>query len=136
RRRLEIARGLMPRPKVRLLDEPTQGLDPPTRMRMWDYIREVNAAGTTICVRTPYLEEADMLSDRISILDHGRIIVSGTPEELKNTLGEDVVYLETEDDPKARETLKGVEEIRSITESPRGLSITISTDGSHCLPRI
>jgi ABC-2 type transport system ATP-binding protein len=136
KRRLEIARGLMTRPKVLFLDEPTQGLDPQTRMRMWDYIREVNAAGTTIFLTTHYMEEADMLSDRISIIDHGRIIVSGTPEELKNTLGEDVVYLETEDDPKARETLKGVEEIRSITESPRGLSITISTDGSHCLPRI
>lgn len=136
KRRLEIARGLMTRPKVLFLDEPTQGLDPQTRMRMWDYIREVNAAGTTVFLTTHYMEEADMLSDRISIIDHGRIIVSGTPEELKNTLGEDVVYLETVDDPKARETLKGVEEIRSITESPRGLSITISTDGSHCLPRI
>ncbi|MCK8518342.1 ATP-binding cassette domain-containing protein [Methanoculleus sp. 7T] len=136
KRRLEIARGLMTRPKVLFLDEPTQGLDPQTRMRMWDYIREVNDAGTTVFLTTHYMEEADMLSDRISIIDHGRIIVSGTPEELKNTLGEDVVYLETVDDPKARETLKGVEEIRSITESPRGLSITISTDGSHCLPRI
>ncbi|MBT0732423.1 ATP-binding cassette domain-containing protein [Methanoculleus bourgensis] len=136
KRRLEIARGLMTRPEVLFLDEPTQGLDPQTRMRMWDYIRQVNAAGTTIFLTTHYMEEADMLSDRISIIDHGRIIVSGTPEELKNTLGEDVVYLETGDDAKARETLLGVEEIRSITESPRGLSITISADGSHCLPRI
>ncbi|CCJ35044.1 daunorubicin resistance ABC transporter ATP-binding subunit [Methanoculleus bourgensis MS2] len=136
KRRLEIARGLMTRPGVLFLDEPTQGLDPQTRMRMWDYIRQVNAAGTTIFLTTHYMEEADMLSDRISIIDHGRIIVSGTPEELKNTLGEDVVYLETGDDTKARESLQGVEEIQSITESPRGLSITISTDGSHCLPRI
>lgn len=136
KRRLEIARGLMTRPKVLFLDEPTIGLDPQTRMRMWDYIREVNDAGTTIFLTTHYMEEADMLSDRISIIDHGKIIISGTSEELKNTLGEDVVYLETKDDPKARETLRGVEEIRSITESPRGLSITISTDGSHCLPRI
>ena len=136
KRRLEIARGLMTRPEVLFLDEPTQGLDPQTRMRMWDYIRQVNAAGTTIFLTTHYMEEADMLSDRISIIDHGRIIVSGTPEELKNTLGEDVVYLETGDDAKARETLLGVREIRSITESPRGLSITISADGSHCLPRI
>ena len=136
KRRLEIARGLMTRPEVLFLDEPTQGLDPQTRMRMWDYIRQVNAAGTTIFLTTHYMEEADMLSDRISIIDHGRIIISGTPEELKNTLGEDVVYLETGDDAKARETLLGVGEIRSITESPRGLSITISADGSHCLPRI
>ncbi|WP_292519066.1 ATP-binding cassette domain-containing protein [Methanoculleus sp.] len=136
KRRLQIARGLMTRPKVLFLDEPTQGLDPQTRMRMWEYIRQVNKTGTTIFLTTHYMEEADMLSDRISIIDDGRIIVSGTPDALKNTLGEDVVYLETEDDGKARETLRGVEEVRSIKESPRGLSITISTDGSHCLPRI
>lgn len=136
KRRLQIARGLLTRPEVLFLDEPTQGLDPQTRMRIWDYIRQVNGAGTTIFLTTHYMEEADMLSDRISIIDHGRIVVSGTPEELKNTLGEDVVYLETGDDRKAREALQGIEEIRSITESPRGLSITISADGSHCLPQI
>jgi len=136
KRRLEIARGLMTRPEVLFLDEPTSGLDPQTRIRMWDYIRQVNAAGTTIFLTTHYMEEADMLSDRISIIDHGRIVTTGTPDELKSSLGEDVVYLETVDDTKAREVLQGVGDIRSITDSPRGLSITISTDGSHCLPRI
>ncbi|MDD4253730.1 MAG: ATP-binding cassette domain-containing protein [Methanoculleus horonobensis] len=136
KRRLQIARGLMTRPEVLFLDEPTQGLDPQTRMRMWEYIRQVNEGGTTIFLTTHYMEEADMLSDRISIIDHGRIVVSGTPGELKNTLGEDVVYLETADDMKARESLRGIREIRSVTGSPRGLSITISADGSHCLPRI
>ncbi len=136
KRRLEIARGLMTRPEVLFLDEPTQGLDPQTRLRMWEYIRQVNAAGTTIFLTTHYMDEADMLSDRISIIDHGRIVVSGTPEELKNSLGEDVIYLETGDDARAQETIRGIDEIRSIIESPRGLSITISADGSHCLPRI
>lgn len=136
KRRLQIARGLMTRPEILFLDEPTLGLDPQTRMRMWEYIRGVNEAGTTIFMTTHYMEEADMLSDRISIIDGGKIIVSGTPEELKNTLGEDVVYLETEDDGKAREALRGIGEIRSVVESPRGLSVTISADGSHCLPRI
>jgi ABC-2 type transport system ATP-binding protein len=82
KRRLQIARGLMTRPEVRCLDEPTQGLDPQTRMRMWEYSRKVNEAGTTIFLTTHYMEEADMLSDRISIIDGGKIIVSGTPEEL------------------------------------------------------
>lgn len=136
KRRLEIARGLMTRPEVLFLDEPTLGLDPQTRMRMWDYIRQVNATGTTIFLTTHYMDEADMLSDRISIIDHGRIVITGTPEELKSSLGEDVVYLETGDDAKAREALRELEEIRSIVGSPRGLSITVSTDGSHCLPRI
>ena len=136
KRRLQIARGLMTRPKVLFLDEPTLGLDPQTRMRIWDYIREVNRAGTTIFLTTHYMEEADMLSDRISIIDNGKIIASGTPEELKNALGEDVVYLETRDNARARESLRGVKEIRSIKESTRGLSITIAADGSHCLPGI
>ncbi|KAF5042303.1 Daunorubicin/doxorubicin resistance ATP-binding protein DrrA [anaerobic digester metagenome] len=136
KRRLQIARGLMTQPEVLFLDEPTQGLDPQTRMRIWDYIRQVNGTGTTIFLTTHYMEEADMLSDRISIIDHGRIVVSGTPAELKNALGEDVVYLETDDDRTARESLWGIEEIRSVKESPRGLSVTISADGSHCLPRI
>ncbi|BBL67188.1 ATP-binding cassette domain-containing protein [Methanoculleus chikugoensis] len=136
KRRLQIARGLMTRPEVLFLDEPTQGLDPQTRMRIWDYIRQVNGAGTTIFLTTHYMEEADMLSDRISIIDHGRIVVTGTPAELKNALGEDVVYLETDDDRRARDALEGIEEIRSVTDSTRGLSITISADGSHCLPII
>ena len=136
KRRLQIARGLLTRPEVLFLDEPTLGLDPQTRMRVWDYIRQVNEAGTTIFMTTHYMEEADMLSDRISIIDHGRIVISGTPDELKNTLGEDVVYLETDDDERVREVLLGVEDVRSVTRSPRGLSVTISADGSHCLPRI
>ncbi len=136
KRRLQIARGLLTRPEVLFLDEPTLGLDPQTRMRIWDYIRQVNESGTTIFMTTHYMEEADMLSDRISIMDHGRIVISGTPDELKNTLGEDVVYLETGDDSGAREFLLGMEEVRSITGSPRGLSVAISADGSHALPRI
>ncbi len=126
KRRLQIARGLLTRPEVLFLDEPTLGLDPQTRMRVWDYIRQVNEAGTTIFMTTHYMEEADMLSDRISIIDHGRIVVSGTPDELKNTLGEDVVYLETDDDERVREVLLGVEDVRSVTRSRvRGAGIGI-----------
>ena len=83
KRRLEIARGLMTRPKVLFLDEPTIGLDPQTRMRMWDYIRAVNKEGTTIFLTTHYMDEADNLSDRINIIDNGRIIASGKPWSLK-----------------------------------------------------
>lgn len=136
KRRLQIARGLMTRPEVLFLDEPTQGLDPQTRLRIWEYIRQVNAAGTTIFLTTHYMEEADILSDRIGIIDHGRIVVIGTPAELKNALGEDVVYLETEDDRRVRDALSGIREIRSVTDSTRGLSIAITADGSHCIPKI
>ena len=96
KRRLEIARGLMTRPKVLFLDEPTIGLDPQTRMRMWEYIKGVNREGTTIFLTTHYMDEADQLSDRISIIDHGKIIITGTSWELKNTLGHDLIYLETD----------------------------------------
>jgi ABC-2 type transport system ATP-binding protein len=136
KRRLEIARGLMTRPRVLFLDEPTIGLDPQTRLRMWEYIRQVNEEGTTIFLTTHYMEEADMLSDRISIIDYGKIIASGTPYGLKTMLGEDVIYLETENDRKARDAVEALESIRSITESSRGLSITTSEDGSKCLPII
>ena len=83
KRRLEIARGLMTRPTVLFLDEPTIGLDPQTRARMWDYLRLVNREGTTIFLTTHYMDEADQLSNRIAIIDYGRIIAEGQPNELE-----------------------------------------------------
>ncbi|MCU0852251.1 MAG: ATP-binding cassette domain-containing protein, partial [Thermoplasmata archaeon] len=80
KRRLEIARGLMTRPKVLFLDEPTIGLDPQTRLRIWDYIKGVNEEGTTIFLTTHYMDEADRLSDRMQIIDHGKIIAAGTAD--------------------------------------------------------
>jgi ABC-2 type transport system ATP-binding protein len=79
KRRLEIARGLMTQPKVLFLDEPTIGLDPQTRIRIWDYLRDINHQGTTIFLTTHYMDEADQLSDRISIIDHGKIVITGSP---------------------------------------------------------
>ena len=91
KRRLEIARGLMTRPKVLFMDEPTLGLDPQTRIRIWDYVRDINQKGTTIFLTTHYMDEADQLSYRISIIDHGKIVVTGRPWELKNALGQDLI---------------------------------------------
>jgi len=136
KRRREIARGLMTSPRVLFLDEPTLGLDPQTRMKMWEYIREVNRKGTTIFLTTHYMDEADRLSNRISIIDHGRIIVSGTPEELKSTLGEDVIYLETGDNPAAEEAIRTLPGITSIKNSYRGLAVILNQDSSRCLPAI
>ncbi len=136
KRRLEIARGLMTQPEVLFLDEPTIGLDPQTRLRMWDYIEQVNRGGTTIFLTTHYMDEADTLSDRISIIDHGEIITSGTPDDLKNALGEDVIYLDTTDNRAAEETLGSLASIRNIIVSSRGLAITITEDGSRCLPEV
>lgn len=93
-RRLEIARGLMHHPHVLFLDEPTLGLDPQTRLHIWEYIRALNKEeGVTILLTTHYMEEADKLCDRIAIIDHGEIVALDTPEALKNMLGGDVITL-------------------------------------------
>lgn len=134
KRRLEIARGLMTRPEVLFLDEPTIGLDPQTRLRIWGQIRAINQEGTTIFLTTHYMDEADSLSNRISIIDRGRIIVTGTPEELKNTLGRDVIYLTTADDAKAGTLFSGHCNVRDVSPTERGLAVTVGEDGSHCLP--
>ena len=91
KRRLDIGLGLMHRPEVLLLDEPTTGLDPQSRARMWDEVRRLRGEGTTIFLTTHYLEEADALCDRLAIIDRGRIVVEGTPDELKRQIAGDVV---------------------------------------------
>jgi ABC-2 type transport system ATP-binding protein len=84
KRRLEIARGLLHHPKVIFLDEPTLGLDPQTRNHMWNYLKELNKnEGTTVFFTTHYMEEADRIAQRIAIIDHGKIVASGTSQELK-----------------------------------------------------
>jgi ABC-2 type transport system ATP-binding protein len=83
KRRLEIARGLMHRPRVLFLDEPTLGLDPQTRRNIWDFIKKLKKQGVTIILTTHYMEEADYLCDRVAIIDHGRIIALDSPKNLK-----------------------------------------------------
>jgi ABC-2 type transport system ATP-binding protein len=93
-RRLEIARGMLTYPEVLFLDEPTIGLDVQTRRYLWDYIRQVNKErGITVLLATSYLDEADYLCNRLAIMDKGRIIVTGTPEELKTSIGENLITL-------------------------------------------
>jgi ABC-2 type transport system ATP-binding protein len=87
RRRLDLAAGLVARPPVLFLDEPTTGLDPTSRVRMWGVIRERVAEGVTLLLTTHYLEEADELADRIVVIDHGRVIAAGSASELKAQTG-------------------------------------------------
>jgi len=94
RRRLEIARGLLHRPAVLFLDEPTLGLDPQTRQRTWEYIRRiVREEGTTVVLTTHYMEEADLMCDRVGIIDHGKIVALDRPSALKAEIGGAVVRL-------------------------------------------
>ncbi|HEX5825137.1 MAG TPA: ATP-binding cassette domain-containing protein [Candidatus Limnocylindrales bacterium] len=93
RRRLDIGLGIVHRPAVLFLDEPTTGLDPQARARMWDEIKGLREQGTTVFLTTHYLEEADVLADRLAIIDHGRIVAEGTSDELKDAVAGDVITI-------------------------------------------
>ncbi len=93
KRRLDVGLGIVHRPSVLFLDEPTTGLDPQARARMWDEIRSLRDAGTTVFLTTHYLEEADALADRLAIIDHGRIVAEGTADELKREISGDVITI-------------------------------------------
>ena len=123
KRRLEIARGLLVKPKVLFLDEPTIGLDTQTRKRIWSYIKKVNQEGVTVLLTTHYMDEADQNSDIICIIDKGKIIANGTPENLKKSLGQDYIHLQTDDDEKATQLIKDIPDISQIRSSSKGLII-------------
>ncbi len=97
RRRLDLAASLISRPPLIFLDEPTTGLDPRTRGQMWDTIRGLVADGCTIVLTTQYLDEADQLADRVAVIDHGRMVAEGTPDELKTSVGGSALQLQLSD---------------------------------------
>ena len=136
KRRLEIGRGLMTRPKVLFLDEPTIGLDTQTRIRLWDYIKKVNESGTTIFLTTHYMDEADQVSNWVNIVDHGKIVVGGKPTDLKNALGRDMIYLETDNNRAAAEVARSLDIVKNVKIAPEGLALCINSDGTHILPVI
>ena len=92
-RRLELAQAILHRPPVLFLDEPTIGLDPVARETVWQYVGQLAAAGTTVVLTTHYLEEADRMCDRVAIMDRGRIVAIGSPEELKRSIGDEKASL-------------------------------------------
>lgn len=136
KRRLEIARGLMTRPKVLFLDEPTIGLDPQTRLKIWEYIRDINDSGTTIFLTTHYMDEADNLSDRIAIIDTGKIVATGTPEELKRSLGRDVIHINTSDNDTAIPILRKSIFSHGISKSAKGITFVTGQDGASVMPSV
>ncbi len=139
RRRLDLAASLVGAPRVLLLDEPTTGLDPRTRLDLWDSVRSLVAAGTDVLLTTQYLEEADRLADRVVIIDHGRVIATGSPSELKSQAGRDVVVLTLarSDDRAAAEPV-----LRAIgTDEPRfdpiARALTVAVEnGPDALSRV
>ncbi|MFB8208091.1 ABC transporter ATP-binding protein [Streptomyces sp. NPDC056010] len=135
-RRLDVALGLMHRPEVLFLDEPTTGLDPEARTAMWDEIsRLAGDEGLTIVLTTHYLEEADRLAERIAIVDRGRIVVEGTPDELKGELRGDAVHVELRADAghEAVTALAGLPGVHEAVAEGRRVSVR-AEDGAAAVP--
>jgi ABC-2 type transport system ATP-binding protein len=132
KRKLEIIRSLMHRPGVLFLDEPTSGLDPVSRRGLWDYLREVrNADGTTIFLTTHYLEEAEA-ADRVCVIDHGRIAVIGTPDELKRQLLDRTILLDAPDRPALVAELTGLG-LRPVADRTGFLRVPFESDTAQGL---
>ena len=133
-RRLEIARGLLHAPRVLFLDEPTVGLDPQTRVSIWEYINELKAReDITIFLTTHYMDEAENC-DRIAIIDHGKIVAIDTPEALKASIGKDRVQISTADDAAATRAL---DEVFGVEAGVHEGLVTFSVEsGEHFVPRL
>jgi ABC-2 type transport system ATP-binding protein len=136
RKRLELAAGLMHRPRILFLDEPTLGLDVQTRSAIWDYVKKLrNELGMTIFLTTHYMDEADALCDRVAIIDHGRIRAIDTPMNLKNSLGGDIIELEvTHNNPEEVVQLLGMIDAVKKTTYTGGLFRVTVERGEETLP--
>ncbi len=111
RRRLDLAASLIAQPPLIFLDEPTTGLDPRTRNQMWDTIRGLVSAGSTVLLTTQYLDEADQLADRIAVIDHGKVVAEGTPDQLKESVGLATLQLQLAHQKDATEALEVVQSV-------------------------
>ena len=139
RKRLDIAGGLLHRPKVLFLDEPTVGLDIQTRRKIWEYIKKIHTEfNMTIFLTTHYMEEADKLCDRIGIMDDGKIQVIDTPENMKNALGNEVISLtieESENRDSFLSEIKKIEFVKKINEDGPKLTL-FASNGTKIIPTL
>lgn len=130
RRRLELARGLLHKPKILFLDEPTLGLDPQAREHIWQYIRRlVDLEHVTVILTTHYMEEAERLCDRVAIIDDGRIIALDTPERLKHIIGGDIIRLRIQNPQLGR--IKELGYVVKIDQAGDLLTLTVKDSGVH-----
>ena len=136
RKRLELIIGLIHNPKVLFLDEPTLGLDIQTRSVIWDYLRKLNKEnGLTIFITTHYLEEADLLCDRIAIIDQGKVLVEDTPSNLKQKLGGDIIEILVDNHEKAKELISNLDSVEKIDIIEEKLRIK-AEKGEEILPSL
>jgi ABC-2 type transport system ATP-binding protein len=137
KRRLDLASALVHRPDVLFLDEPTTGLDPASRLTVWDEVRRINEGGTTVFLTTQYLEEADQLCDRVAIIDAGSIVAEGTPEDLKSQLGHDVVSVALDgSDPEAvKSAIEGLPGLERVVVERDAVAFYVE-DGPASIPEI
>jgi ABC-2 type transport system ATP-binding protein len=137
RRRLDVAASLVGKPDVLFLDEPTTGLDPRSRIDVWDFIREMQDEGTTLLLTTQYLEEADQLADRIAVIDGGNVIAEGTADELKDRIGGEVLELhvvERSDASQVAQLLQGVGTGEANIDLDQGsIRLPVGSDGPAAL---
>lgn len=136
--RVQIARAIAHEPEVLFLDEPSAGLDPQTRLALWDIIRELRQRGITVVLTTHYMEEADQLCGRVAIIDHGKILVSGTPEELKSSVGAQRVFqlqLQNAGADGLRGSLASLPGVTGVEGSDSGL-VVFTTGRAGLLPEI
>jgi ABC-2 type transport system ATP-binding protein len=133
KRRVAIAIGLVHNPPLLFLDEPTTGLDPQNRANLWDRIKQLREAGTSVLLSTHYLDEADALCDRLMIVDHGLVVAEGTPAALKREVSGDVITLRVNELERAAETLKPYARETRVDEDMLRVYVD---DGEHTLPTL
>jgi len=137
RRRLDIGMGMVHRPKLLFLDEPTTGLDPQARANLWDEVRKLREGGTTVFLTTHYLEEADVLCDRVAIIDHGMIVAEGTPIDLKRAIAGDVITLGIADHERVLTLVRTEAYVREASDSDEdGLVRLYVDEGDRALPQL
>lgn len=139
KRRLDIAAGIMHKPDILFLDEPSTGLDPQNRANLWDQIRKLRDAGTTIFLTTHYLEEADALSDELAIMDHGQIVARGTPRELKKDIAGDAIVVKPKHDGHDIKQIQNHLDSQGFVRDARVEGETIRLyveDGTKALPKV
>ncbi len=139
KRRLEVALGMIHRPDILFLDEPTTGLDPQSRANLWEQIRKLRSAGTTVFLTTHYLEEADELADRLAIMDYGKIVAEGTPRQLKQQIAGDVIVIKPTAEGSSvqaiQQRLAGQAYVREVCVQNQSIHLYVE-DGAKSLPLV